>query len=112
MPLNANHALLSAVGDEMADIRTGVDDLSGLVSDLISHCPADLRAEVLPRAQAFDVLIQRLDGLGGLLAALGAGVEAEAALEALTLSDLSRRLSGGFSHHAASAASGDLMLFD
>lgn len=110
MPLNANHALLSAVGDEMAEVRTGVEHLSGLVSDLISHCPAEMRADVLSRAQAFDVLIQRLDGLGGLLAALGAGVEADAALHALTLSDLSRRLSGG--PEVVPVVSGDLMLFD
>ena len=112
MPLNANHALLSAVGDEMAEVRNGIEDLSLLVSDLAPHCPVELRADVLRRAQAFDELIQRLDGLGGLLAALGAGVEADAALHALTLSDLSQRLSGEPQSGAAPVVSGDLMLFD
>lgn len=112
MPLNANHALLSAVADEMADIRAGIDDLSGLMSTILPHCPAEMRAEGLSRAQGFDLLIQRLDGLSGLIAALGAGVPVETALHTLTLSDLSDRLSGDFSPRAAMPASGDLMLFD
>ncbi|CAN5264915.1 hypothetical protein BH10PSE1_BH10PSE1_34870 [soil metagenome] len=111
MPLNCNHALLAAVADEMADVRAGVDDLSGLMSELMAHCPTEARSEAVTRAQAFDLVIQRLDGLSGLIAALGAGVPVETALHALTLSDLSDRLSGA-TPAKSSSVSGDLMLFD
>lgn len=113
MPMDTNHALLSAVGDEMADIRAGIENLADLVSDLLPHCPTEMRADAMVRVQAFDLLIQQLDGLGGLMAALGAGVPAQAALDALTLTELSDRLAGGFAVQTTiPAAAGDLMLFD
>lgn len=112
MPLSPNHSLLGAVADEMADVRAGIEGLSSLVSDLVPHCPAGLRGEALVRAQAFDALIQRLEGLSGLVAALGAGVPAHTALEALTLTDLAERLAGTSDSQSRAPVSGDLMLFD
>jgi hypothetical protein len=110
--MSRDHMLLAAVSDELAEIRGQVDDLSGLTSDLILHCPAEKRGAALARIQDFDLLIQRLDGLTGLAAALGAGVPIETALHALTLSDQFNRLSTGLSNASAGTASGDLMLFD
>jgi hypothetical protein len=114
--MSSNPALLTAVADELAEIRAQVDDLSGLTSDLLPYCPAEQRGMALARIQAFDLVIQRLDGLSGLSAALGAGVPVETALHALTLSDQFERLrsdvSPDLSNPSAGKASGDLMLFD
>ncbi len=105
-------ALLVAVSDELAEIRGQVDDLSGLTQDLMAHAPAADKADIQQRIQAFDLLIQRLDGLSGLSAALGVGVPVETALHALTLSDQFRRLRADSAVRPDAPASGDLMLFD
>ncbi|HEX8472258.1 MAG TPA: hypothetical protein VF633_14195 [Brevundimonas sp.] len=112
MLLNGDPALLSVIADEMADVRLDIDDLSTLLVELTAHCPAEKRADAVRRTQACDLIIQRLDGLSGLMAALGAGVPWETALHALTLSDQSERLTGRSRPLAAPAESGDLMLFD
>jgi hypothetical protein len=112
MVMSVSRTLLAAVSDELAEIRAQVDDLSGLTTELMMACPADKRDAALPRIQAFDLLIQRLDGLSGLSAALGAGVPIETALHALTLADQSNRLRAGEFNASAVPASGDLMLFD
>ena len=112
MSLNPHQALLSGVAEELADVRAGIESLSGLVSDLATHCPADLRGQALVRAQAFDEIIQRMEGLGGLIAALGVGISAETALKALTLTDLSRRLARNSTAPTDAPVAGDLMLFD
>jgi hypothetical protein len=103
-------ALMTALGDELADVRTLVDELAILMSDLIVRCPAEMRPEALARAQAFDPAIQRLDALGGLMAALGAGLPLETALHAVTLSGMADRLAGRAP--VAPVPAGDLVLFD
>ncbi len=105
--------LLAAVAREFADMGRQVDDLAVLTSDLMAYCPADRRGEVMKRAQAYDLLSQRLAALGDLSASLGAGASLEAALADVTLSDLAQRL-GRAAHDVKSnpAASGDLELFD
>ena len=62
--------LLAAVAAELADIRAGVDEAGGLVSELLRLAPPEQRLTFLTRTQAFDVLSQRVDALSGLAAAL------------------------------------------
>ena len=115
MSKSQSRALLVAVSNELAEIRERLEDLGDLTSGLIADCPADRRDEAMGSVQAFDLLIQRLDGLSGLAAALGAGAPMATALHALTLSDLYDRLSGDAGIHAsmsAPSASGELTLFD
>lgn len=112
MLLAGDTAKLSVVADEIADVRTSIEDLSGLLVELTVYCPAEKRSDAVKHTQAFDLINQRLDGLSGLMAALAAGVPWETALHALTLSDQSARLSGGSGACVAEAQSGDLMLFD
>jgi hypothetical protein len=110
--LSRSRTLLTAVSDELAEIRAQVDGLSGLTSELMGYCPPEKLSGVMARIQDFDLLIQRLDGLSGLSAALGAGVPMDTALQVLTLTDQSNRLSPGATQASADKASGDLMLFD
>lgn len=108
-----SRGLLVAVSDELAEIRIRLEELADLTSELVAECPADRRAQAMSDMQAFDLLIQRLDGLSGLAAALGAGTSVATALHALTLSDLYERLVGDTGHHPSmSAPSGELTLFD
>lgn len=107
-----SQTLLTAVSDELAEIRGQVDGLSGLTSELMAHCPPEKMSGVMARIQDFDLLIQRLDGLSGLSAAIGAGLPIETALHTLTLTDQINRLSPGVTDASAEKASGDLMLFD
>lgn len=105
--------LLVAVSNELAEIRERLEDLADLASELMADCPAERRAEAMSSVQDFDLLIQRLDGLSGLAAALGAGAPLATALHALTLSDLYDRLVGDTGiRPSMSAPSGELTLFD
>ena len=105
--------LLVAVSNELAEIRERLEDLAGLTSELIADCTSERRAEAVAGAQDFDLLIQRLDGLSGLAAALGAGAPLVTALHALTLSDLYDRLTGDTGiRPSMSAPCGELTLFD
>ena len=113
MPAKRTQALLTAVSDELVEMRVQMDDLADLTSELMAHCPTALRADALSRSQAFDLLIQRLEGLSGLSAALGVGVPFDTALHTLTLSDLADRLGDRVpTPSARPTASGDVMLFD
>lgn len=103
-------ALMSAIGSELAEVRAMVDDLSALASNLITRCPPQCRADAIARAQAFDLVIQRLDVLGGLMADIGSGTPSETALQSIPLSEIATRLTGRGG--GAIAPSGDLMLFD
>ncbi len=110
-----SRALLVAVSNELAEIRERLEDLADLTSELMADCPVDRRDEAMSSIQSFDLLIQRLDGLSGLSAALGAGAPIATALHALTLSDLYDRLSGDTGIRPsifAPSASGELTLFD
>lgn len=104
--------LLVAVSDELAEIRQRLAHLADLTGDLLVHCPAETRAAALTEVQGFDLLIQRLDGLSGLAAALGAGAPIETALHALTLSDLYDRLVGEDTSPPVAVTAGELSLFD
>jgi hypothetical protein len=110
--------LLSAVAAELADIRAGVDEAGGLVSELLRLAPADQRLTFLTRMQAFDVLSQRVDALSGLAGALAADQPMDTALAALPLAEMADRLrelsfrGRPVSEPAPAAVSGDLMLFD
>ena len=108
-----SRSLLVAVSNELAEIRERLEDLADLTSELMADCPVDRRVEAMSSVQDFDVLIQRLDGLSGLAAALGAGAPVATALHALTLSDLYDRLVGETGvRPSMSASSGELNLFD
>ncbi len=108
-----SRALLVAVSNELAEIRERLEDLADLTSALMADCPEERHAEAMSSVQDFDLLIQRLDGLSGLAAALGAGAPVATALHALTLSDLYDRLTGDTgSRPSMSAPSGELTLFD
>lgn len=110
--MDQTQALLCSVGDEIADARLRLDALAELTSDLIARVPAAEWAGALERAQEYDLLAQRLDGLAGLVAALGAGVPVDLALHALTLSDLTERLGGAIApRDLTPAGSGELQLF-
>lgn len=111
--MTRTRSLLTAVSDELVEMRAQLEDLAELTSELIAQCPPQMRAQALSRTQAYDLLIQRLDGLSGLSAALGVGVPLDTALHTLTLSDLSDRLGNRVSApSSAMTASGDVMLFD
>ncbi|WP_309629815.1 hypothetical protein [Brevundimonas sp.] len=113
MSKSQSRALLVAVSNELAEIRERLEDLADLTSGLMADCPAERHAETMCSIQDFDLLIQRLDGLSGLAAALGAGAPMATALHALTLSDLYDRLSGDTGiRPSMSAPSGELTLFD
>ena len=88
MSKSQSRALLVAVSNELAEIRERLEDLADLTSGLMADCPAERHAEAMCSVQDFDLLIQRLDGLGGLAAALGAGAPMDTALHALTLPPL------------------------
>ena len=113
MSKSQSRALLVAVSNELAEIRERLEDLADLTSGLMADCPAERHAEAMCSVQDFDLLIQRLDGLSGLAAALGAGAPVATALHALTMSDLYDRLAGDAgSRPLQSAGSGELTLFD
>ena len=113
MSKSQSRAMLVAVSNELAEIRERLEDLADLTSELMVDCPAERRAEAVSSVQGFDLLIQRLDGLSGLAAALGAGAPVATALHALTMSDLYDRLVGDAGHRAPlSVPSGELTLFD
>jgi hypothetical protein len=111
--------LLTAVAAELADIRAGVDEAGGLVSELLRLAPPEQRLTYLTRMQAFDVLSQRVDALSGLAGALAADQPMDTALAALPLAEmadrlreLSFRVKPATSASAPAAVSGDLLLFD
>lgn len=108
--------LLVAISDELAEIRARLEDLAELTTGLVADCPAERRAEAMAGVQDFDLLIQRLEGLSGLAAAVGAGAPVSTALHALTLSDLYERLVGGrdtgIRPSLSVPSSGELTLFD
>lgn len=113
MTTSQTRDLLVAVSNELAEIRERLEDIADLTSELMTDCPAERRDEAMSSVQDFDLLIQRLDGLSGLAAALGAGAPLATALHALTLSDLYDRLAGKTEAHLSlSAPSGELTLFD
>lgn len=108
-----SRALLVAVSNELAEIRERLEDLADLTTALVADCPPERQPEAVGGVQDFDLLIQRLDGLSGLAAALGAGAPVATALHALTMSDLYNRLAGDSgSRPLTSAGSGELTLFD
>ena len=111
--------LLTAVAAELADIRAGVDEAGGLVSELLRLAPPEQRLTYLTRMQAFDVLSQRVDALSGLAGALAADQPMDTALAALPLAEmadrlreLSFRVKPATSASAPAVVSGDLLLFD
>lgn len=111
--------LLAAVAAELADIRAGVDEAGGLVSELLRLAPPEQRLTFLTRTQAFDVLSQRVDALSGLAAALAADQPMDTALAALPLAEMADRLremsfrvKPSASEAAPAAVAGDLLLFD
>ncbi|MGA0544152.1 hypothetical protein ACO2Q1_02640 [Brevundimonas sp. VNH65] len=111
MPQDPLHSLLSAVGDELGDMRIDLDDLAALTSELMADVPDAARETAMVRAQAYDLLLQRLDELSGLLAALGAGAPVDLSLHALSLSDLSARLGGAAAAHDPASDGGEVHLF-
>ncbi|MBB4796408.1 signal transduction histidine kinase [Brevundimonas bullata] len=110
--------LLSAVAAELDDIRAGVDEAGGLVSELLRLAPAEQRLTFLTRMQAFDVLSQRVDALAGLASALSEDQPMDTALAALPLAEMADRLrelsfrGRPLSEPAPAAVAGDLLLFD
>ena len=111
--------LLSAVAAELADIRAGVDEAGGLVSELLHLAPPEQRLTYLTRMQAFDVLSQRVDALSGLAGALAADQPMDTALAALPLAEMAERLRetslrvfDRAAEPARPAPAGDLLLFD
>lgn len=110
MPADAS-SLLAALAAEIGDVRSGVDRVSGLLSDLVRRLPVEHRAEALTDAQALDVLIQRLDAVSGVLNGLASGQTSADAVSTVLLADMAGRLNG---HQPARASSdaGDLHLFD
>lgn len=111
--------LLAAVAAELADIRAGVDEAGGLVSELLRLAPPEQRLTFLTRMQAFDVLSQRVDALSGLAGALAADQPMDTALAALPLAEMADRLremsfrvNPSASEVAPAAVAGDLLLFD
>ncbi len=111
--------LLAAVAAELADIRAGVDEAGGLVSELLRLAPVEQRLTFLTRMQAFDVLSQRVDALSGLAGALAADQPMDTALAALPLAEMADRLremsfrvKPSACEAAPAAVAGDLLLFD
>jgi len=114
MPADAP-SLLAALAAEIGDVRSGVDRMSALVSDLVRNLPADSRAEALTDAQSLDVLTQRLDAVAGVLHGLSEGRSSADAVSTVLLADVADRLRGRETAPAPAApntGSGDLMLFD
>lgn len=103
--------LLSRMADELADVVRDVESLSSLACLMAERAPADERPDILIRAQSIDAVSQRLTALADVLAALGDGRSAAAALTTVSLSDLAARLHG-VPPAPARPADGDLILFD
>ena len=104
-------SLLAALAGEIGDVRSGVERVSGLLTDLVRRLPVEHRAEALTDAQALDALIQRLDAVSGVLNGLAEGKSSADAVSGVLLADVAERLQGATSARP-SAVSGDLMLFD
>lgn len=113
----ADRDIIAAMAAETADVRDQLDDLAGLVADLVRALPEGDRVSALTRAQSMDALGQRLDALSGLLQVVAGGACLRTAITGLPLSDMARRLgrAGADADVLAMtpvAASGDLILFD
>lgn len=111
-----NHALLSAVAAELADMRAGIEAAGELVGEMLRRLPPGERLGFLTRSQAFDVLAQRADALAGLARAIAENQPIDTALAALPLAEMAERLQEA-AHRtsprdAAPPAAGDLVLFD
>lgn len=117
--------LLTAVAAELADIRAGVDEAGGLVSELLKLAPPEQRLTFLTRMQVFDVLSQRVDALSGLAGALAVDQPMDTALAALPLAEMAERLretslrgrplraaEPAQAQGVGAAPAGDLLLFD
>ncbi len=108
--------LLGRVSIELSDIAAQVERLHPLVStqngQLATNDPHYAQA-----LQSFDHIEQKLRCLAGYIADLGAAtapswqIDQQAALAAITLSDLASRLAGENSAPQGSASSGDFELF-
>lgn len=106
-------ALLAAVADEAAAVSAGVEAVSALTTRLILAAPPEGQGAAMAEAQAFDLLAQRMEGLSAVLTALAAGQTPEAAVHAVTLSDMAARLAGRAPSVTAADApdAGDCLLF-
>lgn len=109
--------LLTGIARELALMVPMVEDLSGLVKDHAIGADARDRPRILAQAQSVDDLTQRLQALIGVARAVAAGAGPASALEAVSLSDMQRRLQGALASAdepapSTGAPSGDLMLFD
>lgn len=108
----ATRALLAAAADEATAVSDGIEAVSSLTTRLILATPAEDRGAAMAEAQAFDLLAQRMEALSAVLMALASGQTPEAAVHAITLSDLAARLAGRDPSTAAGAPGpGDCLLF-
>ncbi len=108
-------SLMAALAVELDDVRTGVDRISLLVSELVGRLPVQDRAKVLTDAQAADALTQRLDAVAGVLHGLSDGESTGDALSRVLLADLVARLRAHVDADSVPhtpVTSGDLLLFD
>jgi len=103
--------LLGAVAEEMAAVREGVETLSVLTSRLIRTALPGEQAKALAEAQAFDLLVQRLDGLRDVLTALAADTAPDVAIQAVTLSEMGARLGRRDLPATDTPEPGDCLLF-
>jgi hypothetical protein len=109
----ADPALLSAVADELEDLRAGVDAISHLLGDLVRRVPPTEQLEVMSDAQRLDEITQRLQALSNLARAVAAGEAPDSAVAAIPLADLAQRLRPTLGARADQAGpAGDLQLFD
>lgn len=108
--------LLGRISIELSDIAAQVERLHPLVSAQ-SGQPATSDALYAQALQSFDHIEQKLRCLAGYLNGLGAAtapgwqLDPQAALAAITLSDLASRLAGENSAPQSSAPAGDFELF-
>lgn len=108
----ATRTLLDACAEEMVAVRDGIEAVSALTTRLIHAARPEDQSAALAEAQVFDLLAQRIEGLGAVLTALAAGQTPDAATHAVTLSDMAARLSGRApSVVAETADAGDCLLF-
>ena len=103
---------------ELADLARLGDELQHLVAELAVVAGASA-ASVLIRAQAADLLSQRLEGMAAFLRTLAdaapgeALIDVHAAVMDLTVAEQARRLAGPHGPNAVCAASdeGELVMF-